>query len=1332
MYISSFHISDFGVFSNISVEDLSPGLIVFYGRNEAGKSTCLEFLRSMLTGPARNRPDSCETAESLAGEGTLALRHTLPDGGENEILLTRRTGTCSDFLSLRERDGKNVDKGFLSALLADIDGDLYRAIFGFSLAELQNFASLGADDVRSALYGASFGAGLRSPGEALEKLKKYGESIFRPEDGKCALNALLLELERQRKRISDLAADSERHNALTLELDENRLKLGLLRRQKQDREKEKHALEKRIGAWRLWEEWRALGLRLDQIEGSGFPENGMEHMARLQNAHENLETGLASLTEKLARLAARKENELFNSDILSILPDLRRLAEQKSGYRQAVSQSAGLEQAVRRAEDDLGRGLARLGPGWNCGRIRKTDRSLFAREDLERLAREMDAATNAYQAAIDGLNRANADVESASVALASANSELEEIYVPDIILNGKVRDALRRDMDRLNDSRRITPGRQAALDSAVTAFQRACGQLGFDSAAQAADMDGAPDDSERRADENCRRLDCLLSRQEEALQLSAEFGARLVESKNIARAVNQAEENAETLRKKIDDMRERNRRQGGPSREDLDARAAALRTLRAGAANMETERERLGEIESRIETDTLPAPSKSIFLLLMGCLLIAAGGAMLLAHWIFSLPEITLWTVRIPLNPLYGYLVGTAGVLSLAGGLPRTGPEARQHASALEKLRGRRDACSQRLREIEAQNLQLCKTLGTDNYDPITLDATEVLLQREREQCFHEERSRQELNDARQELALLRSRIAALCSEGREKEAEVQKCRRRWHELLEGLGITHIPSAESAATFFARAETARVAHDAVDRARKELNDLWQEMHALEANISAVPAVAERLAASSGETGLQDAVQKTLDDCIEADAARERILRAQDNLQNRRTELERVQNRQAEANAELKKAEKRQEASLKAWKEVLGNLDLDTQLEPATVRQAFELMEDCLRTESQLQKARQDLEQCRAERDALEKPLKNLLEKTGQEAQLDESGNPDWLGTLTDLLETGEAAFRAREENERLAAQIADQQDEIRALHASLETNEAQIKALVEQAGAADTEDFHRMGRLHLEEQNTARRRQEVEDMLRLSAEPLAFEEFIDSFSSGNLADQENRLHEIGQELETIEHDEQETASACARLDAEAKCLSNGAELTRMRQEEANLIGRMELLANDWRKNALACALISEAKKRFEQERQPEVIRAASEIFSDITGGQWLGLSASIEDNALLAAGPEGKAVAPELLSRGTREQAYLALRLAYIRSRSKHAQTLPVIMDEALVNFDPDRTRRTAGAFVRLARDIPGQQVFYFTCQPHMVETLRSADPQAHIFNIENGKIMSA
>ena len=165
---------------------------------------------------------------------------------------------------------------------------------------------------------------------------------------------------------------------------------------------------------------------------------------------------------------------------------------------------------------------------------------------------------------------------------------------------------------------------------------------------------------------------------------------------------------------------------------------------------------------------------------------------------------------------------------------------------------------------------------------------------------------------------------------------------------------------------------------------------------------------------------------------------------------------------------------------------------------------------------------------------------------------------------------------------------------------------------------------------------------------------------------------------------------------------------------------------------EWSRYALARHLLLEARGRFEKERQPGVIRAASALFSAITGGAWVGIAASLEDSSLRVLPPHGEPVSPEVLSRGTQEQLYLALRLAHIRNHAAQAAALPVIMDDVLVNFDPDRALRTAQTVGDLASSqegSPGHQLLYFTCHPHMADMLRKAVPGVGLYVMERGTI---
>jgi uncharacterized protein YhaN len=71
------------------------------------------------------------------------------------------------------------------------------------------------------------------------------------------------------------------------------------------------------------------------------------------------------------------------------------------------------------------------------------------------------------------------------------------------------------------------------------------------------------------------------------------------------------------------------------------------------------------------------------------------------------------------------------------------------------------------------------------------------------------------------------------------------------------------------------------------------------------------------------------------------------------------------------------------------------------------------------------------------------------------------------------------------------------------------------------------------------------------------------------------------------------------------------------------------------------------------------------------------------------------------------ISTGTREQVYLALRLAIVDHLDRGGERLPLFLDEAFVNWDPGRLERG----LELLRGIAEQrQVFLFTCHPEIVE----------------------
>lgn len=160
---------------------------------------------------------------------------------------------------------------------------------------------------------------------------------------------------------------------------------------------------------------------------------------------------------------------------------------------------------------------------------------------------------------------------------------------------------------------------------------------------------------------------------------------------------------------------------------------------------------------------------------------------------------------------------------------------------------------------------------------------------------------------------------------------------------------------------------------------------------------------------------------------------------------------------------------------------------------------------------------------------------------------------------------------------------------------------------------------------------------------------------------------------------------------------------NDDRVSRLRIQEETLRAKAAELATRYAADRLTLALLGRARRRFEEEQQPRVIQLASELFSELTAGRYRRVFIPAGDARELRVSDGARDWSAEQLSRGTREQLFLAFRLAVIRDFGETRGALPLIADDVLVNFDPERARGAVRLFARLAEH---HQVIAFTCHP--------------------------
>lgn len=143
-------------------------------------------------------------------------------------------------------------------------------------------------------------------------------------------------------------------------------------------------------------------------------------------------------------------------------------------------------------------------------------------------------------------------------------------------------------------------------------------------------------------------------------------------------------------------------------------------------------------------------------------------------------------------------------------------------------------------------------------------------------------------------------------------------------------------------------------------------------------------------------------------------------------------------------------------------------------------------------------------------------------------------------------------------------------------------------------------------------------------------------------------------------------------------------------------------------------------LLEKAVEEWESRSQPEVYRRAGELLSLMTDGAWIRVALSPE-GTIVATDAARNERDPKHLSLGTCQQLYLALRIALLMCADNVGESVPILADDILVNFDSQRRAGAARALAQLART---RQVIVFTCHEEVVEAMGMADPACMVIDL--------
>lgn len=321
----------------------------------------------------------------------------------------------------------------------------------------------------------------------------------------------------------------------------------------------------------------------------------------------------------------------------------------------------------------------------------------------------------------------------------------------------------------------------------------------------------------------------------------------------------------------------------------------------------------------------------------------------------------------------------------------------------------------------------------------------------------------------------------------------------------------------------------------------------------------------------------------------------------------------------------------------------------------------------------------------------------------------------------------EAAERAWAEQKKLLRErdiVTSKMEPLREEHfrvnGELEGVMQSTASLLDEAEAADGEHFFRLGAI-------SQRRKELERMMRqleigmFSGWPREREEALeDLLDRHDAASLDALLKEAEQELGRAELRQSELQQLQGRLfqerdDLERLCARDTA-LQQLEEQKAAL----KDIAAEYAVRSLCAEMIARTRSIYEREKQPQLLKLASSYFAELTRGNYGKVVMKMGDKRLMAEHRSAGLIDSTLLSRGTAEQLYLAMRFALAGSMNGQI-ALPLLFDDLFVNFDEERMCSALDLAGKLAAE---RQIIMLTCHRYILDHVRQRLPQADIIRI--------
>jgi uncharacterized protein YhaN len=417
MHIQKLVIYGFGQHEDIQI-DLKGGINVFFGQNEAGKTTIQQFILSVLFGfPLRNQ--GLLRYEPKGGGKHGGQVHILhPEFGK--VIVERTKGKSAGDVTVYFENGTRGDEESLKKVMYRYDRASFESIFSFTILQLQNFDKMTEDELSRTLL-ASGTTGVDAMNKLEQRASKEMNTLFKKSGKNPEMNVKIEEIRTLEQTLKDVRFKIDQYEPSILRISEIELNLKRLTSEELELKLQNEQFAKYRQVKPLLQQQQDVKNKLNSISQKTFPKEGIRRFVVLKDRVQELDIQIKQLQGNIEQAKVAS----FDKEPVAHIKQLESYLLKESEWHHLQLRKQQLSKEREQANQEMEQQMRLIGikDEQHFSQVVKMDVSLQKEEHFQQIMNDLTKIEESLRYEQQGSIRLESELEETDRKLA----ELEDV-----------------------------------------------------------------------------------------------------------------------------------------------------------------------------------------------------------------------------------------------------------------------------------------------------------------------------------------------------------------------------------------------------------------------------------------------------------------------------------------------------------------------------------------------------------------------------------------------------------------------------------------------------------------------------------------------------------------------------------------------------------------------------------------------------------------------------------------------------------------------------------------------------------------------------------------